>query len=150
MLVQPWSPFRARHVLEGICWVMDSAKWSDSQGEHLFHRAQVYERFGVGQECASEASPLIVPASCRRAHIAAWSQSVSSWRVSFWALLNQKMFQLGSTYSVSGTTPALVESETIRTKCGHWVVGIPIFCPLDRILWSCAADFCHSLSCLSW
>lgn len=43
----------------------------------MFSWAQVYlqERFGVGQACTSEASPLIVPASCRRARITERAQA---------------------------------------------------------------------------
>lgn len=53
----------------GLRRVINSGEQSRSEGRCLFHWAQGYllERFGVGQQCASEASPLIVPASCRRA-----------------------------------------------------------------------------------
>lgn len=40
-------------------------------------------------------------------------------RVSFWVLLNQKMFPPGNTHSVSRTSLVLAESETIRSKFGH-------------------------------
>ena len=119
---------RSGERLLGFRRVTDSGERSNCERKRLFHWAQVYlpERFGVGQECASEASPLIVPASCRRAHVAERAQSA---QMGFFlgAAKRKGVFNLVIPIRSAGPDLALAESETIRTKCGHLVLGIICF-----------------------
>lgn len=93
---------------------LDSGEQSNSQGKHLFRWAQVYlhQCFGVAQECASEASPLIVPASCRRAHVAERARRAQT---GFFSSTTKPkgVFNLVVPIQSAGTRLALVENETI-------------------------------------
>lgn len=76
----PLGHLKFRSASDGFRRVGDSGEQSSSQGKCSNSWAQMYlhEHFGLGQAHVSEASPLIVPASCRHACVAKWPPSTQT------------------------------------------------------------------------